>query len=257
MSWNTLKVEEHGAVAWLELHRPQALNALNAEIMEELTRCLEQMDAREDIRVIVVSGDDRAFAAGADIKEMAEASHIDMYLRNNIARWDRVRRVSKPVIAAVSGFALGGGCELAMCCDLIVASETAQFGQPEINLGVMPGAGGTQRLTRALGKARAMDMILTGRMLSAQEALERGLVARVASKGTWREETLALAKDMAKKSPLALRLAKECVLKAFETPLAEGLEYERRSFYMMFGSHDQVEGMKAFIEKRPATFTGK
>jgi enoyl-CoA hydratase len=188
---------------------------------------------------------------------MADASHIQMLLRNNIARWDRLRRITKPIVAAVSGFALGGGCELAMCCDLIVASETAQFGQPEINLGVMPGAGGTQRLTRALGKSKAMDMILTGRMLSAREALERGLVARVASKGTWLEEAMALAQEMARKSPLALRLAKECVLKAFETPLSEGLEYERRSFYMMFGSEDQVEGMKAFIEKRPAKFTGR
>lgn len=257
MSWKTLLVEDQGAVGLVRLHRPQALNALNSEIMEELVTCLEQLDAREEIRVIVVAGDDRAFAAGADIKEMAEASHIDMLLRNNIARWDRVRRIAKPVIAAVSGYALGGGCELAMCCDLIVASETAQFGQPEINLGVMPGAGGTQRLTRALGKGKAMEMILTGRMLSAQEALERGLVARVASKGTWLEEALALAQEMAKKSPLALRLAKECILKTFETPLAEGLEYERRSFYLMFGSQDQVEGMKAFIEKRPAKFTGR
>ncbi len=257
MSWTCLQVEEHGAVGLIRLHRPEVLNALNAVIMEELVTCLEQLDAHEGIRVIVVAGSDKAFAAGADIKEMAEASHIEMLLRNNIARWDRVRRILKPVIAGVSGYALGGGCELAMACDLIVASETAQFGQPEINLGVIPGAGGTQRLTLALGKARAMDLILTGKMLSAQEALERGLVARVAPAGAWLEETLALAKEIAKKSPLALRMAKECVNKVFDTPLAEGLEYERRSFYMMFGSHDQSEGMQAFLEKRPATFTGK
>ena len=257
MSFTCLKVEDRGAVGLVQLHRPEALNALNVTLMEELVTCLEQMDAREEIRVIVLAGDDRAFAAGADIKEMADAGHIEMLLRNNIARWDRVRRIGKPIIAAVSGFALGGGCELAMSCDLIVASETAQFGQPEINLGVIPGAGGTQRMTRAVGKSVAMDMILTGRMMSAHEALERGLVARVASRGTWLDEALHLASEIATKSPLALRVAKEAVLKAFETPLAEGLEYERRSFYMLFGSQDQVEGMKAFVEKRPAKFTGR
>ncbi len=257
MSWKNLKVEERDAVALVQLHRPEALNALNSEMMEELTTCLEQLDARAEIRVIVVAGDDRAFAAGADIKEMAQASHIEMHLRNNIARWDRVRRITKPVLAGVSGYALGGGCELAMLCDIIVASETAQFGQPEINLGVIPGAGGTQRLTRAIGKSRAMEMLLTGRMMGAQEALARGLVARVASKGTWLEETMTLAAEIAKKSPLALRMAKEMVNKAFETPLAEGVEFERRSFYMLFGSQDQVEGMQAFVEKRPATFVGR
>ena len=257
MSYTCLKLEEHGAVALVRLHRPEALNALNATVMEELVQCLEALDGREEIRVIVLAGDDRAFAAGADIKEMAEASHIEMHLRNNIARWDRVRRVKKPLLAAVSGFALGGGCELAMTCDLIVASETAQFGQPEINLGVIPGAGGTQRLTRAVGKSVAMEMILSGRMMAAVEAHERGLVAHVAGAGTWLEEALALAQEIAKKSPLALALGKEMVNKAFETPLTEGLEYERRSFYMMFGSQDQIEGMKAFIEKRPAKFTGR
>ena len=257
MSWKCIQVETQGAVGLIRLHRPEALNALNSEIMEEVVQALQQMDSDDALRCIVLAGDDRAFAAGADIKEMAEASHIEMLQRNNIARWDKLRKISKPIIAAVSGFALGGGCELAMGCDIIVASETAQFGQPEIKLGVIPGAGGTQRLTLALGKAKAMEMVLTGRMLGAQEALERGLVARVASKGTWLEEALALANEIAKMSPLALRMAKEMVLKAFETPLGEGLEYERRSFYMLFGSHDQVEGMKAFVEKRPANWTGK
>jgi len=257
VSWKCIQVETQGAVGLIRLHRPEALNALNSEIMEEVVQALQQMDSDDALRCIVLAGDDRAFAAGADIKEMAEASHIEMLQRNNIARWDKLRKISKPIIAAVSGFALGGGCELAMGCDIIVASETAQFGQPEIKLGVIPGAGGTQRLTLALGKAKAMEMVLTGRMLGAQEALERGLVARVASKGTWLEEALALANEIAKMSPLALRMAKEMVLKAFETPLGEGLEYERRSFYMLFGSHDQVEGMKAFVEKRPANWTGK
>ena len=221
MSWKCLQVEAQGAVGVVRLHRPEALNALNSEIMEELVQCLQQMDANEAIRCIVLAGDDRAFAAGADIKEMAEASHIEMLQRDNIARWDKLRKITKPIVAAVSGFALGGGCELAMSCDILV------------------------------------EMILTGRLIGAQEALERGLVSRVANKATWLEEALALAQDIAKMSPLALRMAKEMVLKSFETPLAEGLEYERRSFYMLFGSHDQVEGMQAFLAKRPATFTGK
>jgi enoyl-CoA hydratase len=233
------------------------LNALNGAVMRELTSALEELDRDQDIRCLILTGDARAFAAGADIKEMAEASAVEMLERNWIAYWDRLRQVGKPIIAAVSGYALGGGCELAMACDLIVASETAEFGQPEINIGVMPGAGGTQRLTRALGKSKAMEMVLTGRTLGAREAERRGLVARVAPVELYLEEAKGLAREIASKAPVAVRLAKESVNKAFETYLADGLEYERKLFYFLFATDDQDEGMRAFIEKRKPEWKGK
>ncbi len=246
-----------GAVAILRLNRPDVLNALNIPLMDELIHSVEAYDNDPAVRCIVITGNEKAFAAGADIKEMAEASVVDMYERNNLARWERIKRVRKPIIAAVSGFCLGGGCELAMHCDIILASETAKFGQPEINIGVMPGAGGTQRLSKTVGKYRAMELILTGRFFSAQEAHQIGLVTRVAPVERYLEEAIALAKEIADRSPIAVRVAKEAVLRAFETGLSDGLDYERKMFYMLFATEDQKEGMKAFMEKRKATYTGK
>lgn len=249
--------EVDGHVGIVRLNRPEVLNALSLELMVELVERLEAFDADPAIHVILLAGSERVWAAGADIKDMAEASVFDMVERNQFARWERIKRIQKPIVAAVSGFALGGGCELAMHCDVIVASETAKFGQPEINIGVMPGAGGTQRLTRAVGKAVAMDVVLSGRFLSAREALDAGLVSRVVPKEHFFTAALAVAKDIATKPPLALKLAKEAVLKAHETTLSEGLEYERKLFYMLFASEDQKEGMRAFIEKRRPDFQGK
>lgn len=248
--------ETHGRVGLVRFNRPKALNALNSVLMEEMFMALEAFDRDAEIGCLVVTGSERAFAAGADITEMAEASAVDMLLRDNGARWDRLRRLKKPLIAAVSGFCLGGGCELAMGCDMIVASESARFGQPEINLGVIPGAGGTQRLTRAVGKPLAMEMILNARFLTAEEAARFGLVNRVAPVETYLEEALALAQAIAARAPLAVRLAKEAVNNAFETDLADGLADERRAFYFLFSTQDQKEGMRAFVEKRPARWTG-
>jgi len=249
--------QRDGAVAILTLNRPDVLNALNIPLMDELIGHMETLDADPGCHCIVVTGSARAFAAGADIREMAEASVVDMYERNNLARWERIKRVRTPIIAAVSGFCLGGGCELAMHCDIITASETAQFGQPEINIGVMPGAGGTQRLTRQVGKFRAMELILTGRFFSAAEAQSFGLVTHVWPVETYLEESIGLAKKIAAQSPIATRVAKEAVLRAFETSLSDGLDYERKLFYMLFASEDQKEGMKAFIEKRKPAYKGK
>lgn len=257
MTYTTILVSEVGRAGLIQLNRPQQLNALNATLMEEVVTALEAMDRNEQIGCLVITGNSRAFAAGADIKEMAEASAVDMLLRDNIARWDRIRKIKKPIIAAVSGFCLGGGCELAMTCDLIVASESAQFGQPEVNLGVMPGAGGTQRLTRALGKSKAMEMVLTGRYLPASEAEQLGLVARVVPVEVYLDEALKLANEIASRPPVAVRLAKEAVNKAFETSLSDGLDYERRLFFLLFATDDQKEGMRAFIEKRPAEWRGR
>jgi enoyl-CoA hydratase len=243
--------------ALVRLNRPKQLNALNAEVMDLLCATLEELDRDEDVRVIVVTGNERAFAAGADIGEMATASPIDMLRANRIAQWDRVRRIGKPVIAAVNGWCLGGGCELAMALDLIIAGEGARFGQPEIGLGVIPGAGGTQRLTRAIGKSRAMEMILTGEPIAAAEALSRGLVARVVPDELVVEDSLALAATIATKSPVALRVAKEAVNAAFELSLTDALAHERRLFYLLFASEDQKEGMAAFLEKRQPDFTGR
>ena len=249
------RVDERVGVA--QLNRPKALNALNRELMTELMTALEAFDADPAIGCMVVTGSARAFAAGADIKEMAGATPARMMTGSFIDLWDRLQRIGKPVIAAVSGFALGGGCELAMACDMIVASETAQFGQPEINLGVIPGAGGTQRMTLAVGKALAMEMVLNGRYLSADEAQRYGLVNRVYPVEVYLEEAVRLANEIAARAPVALRLAKEAVNATFEMSLRAGLDHERRLFYLLFSTDDQKEGMDAFINKRPAQWSGR
>ena len=256
MDYTTILTTITNRVGLAQINRPQQLNALNATVMEELATALEEFDRTDQVGCLVVTGDQRAFAAGADIKEMADASAIDMLKRDNIARWDRIKKIKKPIIAAVSGYCLGGGCELAMSCDLIIASESAQFGQPEINIGVIPGAGGTQRLTRAIGKSKAMEMVLTGRSMSAPEAEQCGLVARVVPVEVYLAEAIKLANEIAARPPIALRFAKEAINKAFETSLNDGLEYERRLFYFLFASEDQKEGMRAFIEKRKADWKG-
>lgn len=244
-------------VALIELNRPKELNALNKQLMEEVRDALQLLDKNDQVRVIIITGNEQAFAAGADIKQMADKSAIDMLLIDQFSTWDQIRKTKKPIIAAVSGFALGGGCEFAMTCDMIIASETAKFGQPEIKIGTIPGAGGTQRLTRALGKAKAMELILTGRFLSAGEAQAYGLVNKVVPKEMYLHEALTLAKEIAQMSPVAVQLAKEAVNRSFETHLDEGLAFERKNFYLTFASDDQKEGMKAFIEKRKADFKGR
>jgi enoyl-CoA hydratase len=243
--------------ALVRLNRPKQLNALNGAVMDALCAALEELDRDDAVRAIVVTGDERAFAAGADIGEMAGATPIEMLLTNRIGQWDRIRRITKPVIAAVNGWALGGGCELAMTLDLIVAGEGAKFGQPEINIGVIPGAGGTQRLTRGIGKSRAMEMILTGDPITAAQAEAAGLVARVTQDELVVEDALSLAAKMATKSPIALRLAKEAVNAAYEMSLTDALAHERRLFYLLFASEDQKEGMAAFLEKRSPDFKGR
>jgi enoyl-CoA hydratase len=252
-------VERHPEqrTALVRLNRPKQLNALNGAVMDALCATLEELDADDEVRAIVVTGNERAFAAGADIGEMAGASPIDMLRTNRIGQWDRIRKITKPVIAAVNGWALGGGCELAMTLDLIVAGEGAKFGQPEINIGVIPGAGGTQRLTRAIGKSRAMRMVLTGEPITAREAQASGLVASVTQDELVVEDALALAAGIAQKSPVALRLAKEAVNAAYEMSLTDALAYERRLFYLLFASEDQKEGMAAFLEKRSPDFRGR
>ena len=250
-------LERDGRVGVVLMNRPKALNALSGELMDEVVAALEQLDADPEIRAIVLGGGERAFAAGADIGELAAATPISLYESRRLGRWDRIRVLRTPVVAAVSGFCLGGGCELAMLCDLIVASETARFGQPEINLGILPGAGGTQRLTRAVGKAVAMDMILTGRTISAREALSFGLVARVVPKERWLDEAKRAAGEIAAKGPVSVRLAKEAVDAAFEAPLAAGVELERRSFNLARASEDADEGLNAFLEKRRPDFKGR
>jgi len=247
--------EQRTALA--RLNRPKQLNALNGAVMDALCLALEELDRDDEVRAIVVTGNERAFAAGADIGEMANATPIDMLITNRIGQWDRIRRITKPVIAAVNGWALGGGCELAMTLDLIVAGDGAKFGQPEISIGVIPGAGGTQRLTRAVGKSRAMEMILTGEPITAREAHAAGLVARVTQDELCVEDALALAAKMAEKSPLALRMAKEAVNAAYEMSLTDALAHERRLFYLLFASEDQKEGMAAFLEKRSPDFKGR
>jgi enoyl-CoA hydratase len=249
-------VERDEPIAIVLLNRPEALNALNDELMGELVGALEALDADDEIRCIVLGGSERAFAAGADIGRMAEASAMEMYDARRIDRWDAIRKVRTPLIAAVSGFCLGGGNELAMACDLIVASETARFGQPETGLGIIPGAGGTQRLTRAIGKAKAMDVILSGRFLDAREAERAGLVARVVAKEAWLEEAKAVARAIASKGPIAQRLAKESVNRAYESTLETGLDYERKALYLAFASEDAREGLTAFTEKRKPEFRG-
>ncbi len=257
MTESLILVEQDGNVAVVLLNRPKQLNALSDELMEELVGRLVDLDKDEAVRCIVLGGSERAFAAGADIGQLAEASAIGLYYQRRIERWDQIRGLWTPLVAAVSGFCLGGGCELAMACDLIVASETAKFGQPETGLGIIPGAGGTQRLTHAVGKAIAMDVILSGRFLSAREALDAGLVSRVVAKEAWLDEAKRVARDIAAKGPVGTRLAKEAVDRAFEAPLSLGVEYERRLLALAFASEDAKEGLQAFVEKRRPDFKGR
>ena len=255
-SFTTIISETHEGVGLIRLNRPKALNALNSTLMTELIEALKSFDADDKVGAMVITGNERAFAAGADIKEMAEASAVDMLKRDTIALYDGIRQIKKPVIAAVSGWCLGGGNELALSCDMIVASESARFGQPEINIGVIPGAGGTQRLTRAVGKAIAMEMVLNNRTLTAEEAAQYGLVNRVVPVVGYLDEALELASEIATRAPLAVQLGKEAVNHAFESFLEDGLANERRAFYFLFATEDQKEGMKAFVEKRAAQWKG-
>ncbi len=250
-------VEREPPIATVRINRPEVRNALNAQVMDELCAALESLDGDDTVRAIVLAGDDKAFAAGADIGGFKGATPITMLAQDLTTRWERIRRIKTPLIAAVSGFALGGGCELAMVCDIVVASETAQFGQPEINLGIIPGAGGTQRLTRAAGKYRAMDLVLTGRRFGAQEAKEIGLAARVVPKETWLEDAKALAREIAAKPPVAVRLALEAIDLVANSTLDAGLEFERKAFYLLFASEDKEEGVNAFLEKRKPEFKGR
>jgi enoyl-CoA hydratase len=250
-------VERDGPVAVVLLNRPDALNALSDELMDELISRLTELDRDEGVRCIVLGGSERAFAAGADIAELAKSSATDLYYQRRVERWDAIAGLWTPLVAAVSGYCLGGGCELAMACDVIVASETAQFGQPETGVGVIPGAGGTQRLTRAVGKAVAMDVILSGRFLSADEALRAGLVARVVAREAWLDEAKRVAHAIAEKAPVATRLAKEAVDRSFDSTLHLGLEHERRLLYLAFAAEDAKEGLNAFLEKRKPQFKGR
>ncbi len=254
MTYQNIIVETKGRVGIIRLNRPQALNALNAALVGELTQAVAAYEADTAIGSVLITGSEKAFAAGADIKEMADKSFIDAFLNNFAASWDGVAWARKPVVAAVAGFALGGGCELVMQCDVVIAADNAKFGQPEIKLGIIPGIGGTQRLTRAVGKAKAMDLILTGRMMDAQEAERSGLVARVVPLASLMEEATKVAETIAAMSLPSVLAAKEAVNRAFETSLAEGVLFERRVFHGLFATHDQKEGMAAFVEKRPAKF---
>jgi enoyl-CoA hydratase len=255
MSTQTIIIaERRGRVGIVRLNRPQALNALNVTLKNELLGAVEAFDADANVGCILMTGSDKAFAAGADIKEMADQSYIDIFRADYTADYERLARVRKPVIAAVAGFALGGGCELAMMCDFIIAADNAKFGQPEIKLGVIPGIGGTQRLARAVGKAKAMDLILTGRMMDAAEAERSGLVARVVPAASLMEEAIKVAETIAAMSQPSLLAAKEAVNRSFETSLAEGVRFERRVFHALFATKDRKEGMAAFIEKRPPRF---
>lgn len=244
-------------IALIRLNRPKELNALNLELMGEVRDALKQLDQDDNVRVIILTGNERAFAAGADIKQMAGRTAVDMLKIDQFSTWDQIKKTKKPIIAAVSGFALGGGNELVMHCDMVIASETAMFGQPEIKIGVMPGAGGTQRLPRAVGKVNAMEMALTGKFINAERAFQLGLVNKVVPVELYLDEAVKMAKEIAQLSPIAVRLAKESVLKAYETPLSEGLEFERKNFYLLFATEDQKEGMAAFVEKRLADFKGR
>jgi enoyl-CoA hydratase len=257
MSYANILIEHDGAVAVIILNRPKVLNALNRETMDEIVAALEALDRDDSVRCVVITGSERAFAAGADINEFAAATPVDMLAGYRFQQWERIRKIAKPIIAAVRGFALGGGCELTMLCDMVVAGEGARFGQPEINLGLMPGAGGTQRLTRAVGKARAMELVLTGRQVTAAEAYAMGLLTRVVPDEVVVETAKDLARQIAEKAPVAVRLAKDAVLRAFDTTLEAGLDYERKLFYLLFATEDRHEGVSAFLEKRPAAFKGR
>ena len=255
---NTIVVSREGAVGVVALNRPQVLNALNEQMLTEVGDAMRELDDDAAIRCIILTGNDKAFAAGADIKEaFVGVTPISMLAQDLTSKWEIIRKTKKPIIAAVSGFALGGGCELAMICDIIVASETAKFGQPEINLGIIPGAGGTQRLTRAVGKWVANEMILTGRFITAQEAKDIGLVVHVYPAATWLDDAKALARTIAEKAPVAARLATEAVDIAWNSPLDAGLEFERKAFYLLFATEDKNEGVDAFVNKRKPQFKGR
>jgi enoyl-CoA hydratase len=257
MTYENLLVETRGAVGIVTLNRPKALNALNTALIDELNQAIAGFEADDAVGAIVLTGSEKAFAAGADIKEMQSRSYVDAYLGDFLTSWDKLAACRKPVIAAVSGYALGGGCELAMMCDFIIAADTAKFGQPEIQLGVMPGAGGTQRLTRAVGKSKAMDMILTGRMMDAEEAERAGLVSRIVPAADLLAEAVKVAGKIAGMSRPSALMAKESVNRAYETTLAEGVRFERRLFQSMFATEDQKEGMTAFVEKRQPAFRNR
>ncbi len=257
MSYQNIIAETKSRVGIIRLNRPQALNALNKALMIELVQAIDTYEADDNIGCLLITGSDKAFAAGADIKEMADKSFIDVYLGNFAASWDHATRARKPIVAAVAGFALGGGCELAMHCDIIIAADSAKFGQPEIKLGVIPGIGGTQRLTRAVGKAKAMDMILTGRNMDAAEAERAGLVARVVPAANLMDEAMKVADTIANMSLPSVLAGKEAINRAFESPLAEGVIFERRIFHALFATDDQKEGMTAFVEKRKPVWKNK
>ena len=257
MTYKTIQVETQERVGLIRLNRPKVLNALNRTLLNELTEALEKFDADDAIGAMVITGNEKAFAAGADIKEMAEASAVEMLKSDFIPTFDRIRGIKKPVIAAVSGWALGGGSELALSCDMIIASETAKFGQPEINIGVIPGAGGTQRLAKAVGKALAMEMVLNNRTLGAEEALAYGIVNHIVPVEKYLDEAITLAAEIAARAPLAVQLGKEAVNQAFETSLTEGLADERKAFNFLFATEDQKEGMVAFVEKRDPNWKGR
>jgi enoyl-CoA hydratase len=246
----------HQHIALIQLNRPKVLNALSTDLMKDVVEALFLLEDDINVRVIILTGNDRAFAAGADIGQMADATPIDQINDNRFRTWKQMSFISKPIIAAVNGFALGGGCELAMSCDFIIAGDSAKFGQPEIKIGTIPGAGGTQRLTRAIGKSKAMLAVLTGEMMDAYEAEKSGLVAKVVPAETLMQETFEIAKIISNRAPVAVKLAKEAVNIAFETPLKDGMEFERRNFYLTFSSKDQKEGMKAFLEKREPKYEG-
>jgi len=257
MSYQHILVETKGRVGIIRLNRPQALNALNLKLMQELSQAIDGFEADANIGCLLITGNEKAFAAGADIKEMADNDFIDVFLDNFAGTWDHAAHARKPIVAAVAGFALGGGCELAMQCDVVIAADNAKFGQPEIKLGVIPGIGGTQRLTRAIGKAKAMDLILTGRMMDAVEAERSGLVARVVQADALMEEAMKAAETIAGMSLPSVLMAKEAVNRAFESSLAEGVNFERRAFHALFATQDQKEGMQAFVEKRKAAWKNR
>jgi len=257
LGYENILLAREGNIGIVQLNRPKVLNALNFELMSELVSGLEELDKDQAVRVIILTGSGRAFAAGADLPEMSQATPVDLILGRRFELWDRIRKISKPIIAAVGGYCLGGGNELAMNCDIIIASETATFAQPEINVGIIPGAGGTQRLTRVIGKYRSMEMILTGKSISAEEAYRIGLVNRVVPPESLMEEAKKLGAEIASKPPISIRSAKEAILRAQDTTLEVGLEFERKAFCMLFATEDGKEGMRAFVEKRKPNFKGK